>query len=122
MELPPLTTTKESCAVRQHYTFTGAPRHRDFIQNMITGALQANTAQVMVPADGSFTTVSAIDDNKAGEIQGQKLDSSSRLINLWAVKQIRVHATNASGRETIVRVTGGMKVKTDMNPLGVRKC
>ena len=76
----------------------------------------------MVPADGNFTTVIAIDDHKAGEIQGRRLDSCSRLIDLWAVKQIRVHMANASGRETIARVTGGMKVKTDMNPLRVRQC
>ena len=61
-----------------------APGHRDSIQNMFTGALQADTAHIMVPAAGSFT----IDNHKAGEIQGQRLDSSSRLITLWRVKQI----------------------------------
>ena len=95
---------------KRHDTFTVALRHRDFILNMTTAALQADTAQVMVPADSCFAAVTAIDDHKTGEIQGQRLDSSSRLINLW---EIRVHVTNASSRETTVRVTGGMKVKTD---------
>ena len=40
--------------------------------------LQADTAHIMVPEDGSFTTVSAVDDRKAGEIQGRRLNSSSR--------------------------------------------
>ena len=49
---------------------------------MITRAMQADTAQVMVPADSNSTTVIAIDNHKAGKIQGQRLDSISRLINL----------------------------------------
>ena len=49
---------------------------------MTNGAWQADTAHIMVPAEGDFTTESAIDNHRAGEIQGQRLDSSSRLINL----------------------------------------
>ena len=43
-----------------------APGHKDSIQNMFTGALQADTAHIMVPAAGSFT----IDNHKAGENPG----------------------------------------------------
>ena len=53
-----------------------APRHRDSTQGMTTGAF------IMFPAEGNSTTVSAIDNHRAGEIQGQRLDSSSRLTNL----------------------------------------
>ena len=60
---------------KRHDTFTVALRHRDFILNMTTAALQADTAQVMVPADSCFAAVTAIDDHKTGEIQGQRLDS-----------------------------------------------
>ena len=49
---------------------------------MITGALQADTAHIMVPAEGNSITVIAIDNHKAGKIHGQRLDSISRLINL----------------------------------------
>ena len=50
-------------------TFTVAPRHRDLIQNLTTEALQADTAQVMVPAGGSFIIVIAKDNHKTGEVQ-----------------------------------------------------
>ena len=60
---------KESHTDERHCNLIVAPSHRDSIQNMTTGALQANTAHIMVPADGSFTTVIAKDNHKAGEIQ-----------------------------------------------------
>ena len=62
-------TTKESHTDKRHYTFIVAPSHRDFIHNMTTGALQADTAHIMVPADDNSTTVIAKDNHKAGEIQ-----------------------------------------------------
>merc|ERR1711920_212804 len=65
----------------------GAPGHRDFIKNMITGASQADVAMIMVPADGNFTTAIQRGNHKAGEIQGQTRQHS-RLINLLGVKQI----------------------------------
>merc|ERR1712129_578354 len=70
-----------------HYTIIDAPGHRDFIKNMITGASQSDSALVMVPADGNFTTAIAKGNHKAGEIQGQTRQHS-RLINLLGVKQI----------------------------------
>ena len=48
------------------------PGHKDSTQNMITGALQADRVCTMVPAASSFTTVLAIDNHKADEIQGQR--------------------------------------------------
>ena len=65
---------------------------------MITGALQADTAHIVVPAAGSFTIVMAIDNRKAGEIQGQRLDSSSRLIIFWGVKQICINRRISENR------------------------
>ena len=59
----------ESCADKQHYTFIVAPRHRDSSQNMITSALQADTAHITIPADSHSITAIAIDDHKPSEIQ-----------------------------------------------------
>ena len=73
---------KESRTDDKHNIFIVAPEQRDPIQNMTNGAWQADTAHIMAPAEGSFTTESTIDNHRAGEIQGQRLDSSSRLINL----------------------------------------
>ena len=42
-----------------------APRHRDFIQNTTTGALQADTAHIMAPADGNSVTATAEDSHEA---------------------------------------------------------
>ena len=50
-------------------------------------ASQADVVLIMVPADGSFPTVIAKENNKAGEIQGQ-ISQHSRLINLLGVKHI----------------------------------
>jgi len=66
---------------------TGRPPRRLNVQNMITGASQADVALIMVPCDGNFTTASAKGIHKAGEIQGQTRQYS-RLINLLGVKQI----------------------------------
>ena len=59
-----------------------------FHTELIAGALQADTAQVRVPADSNSITVIAIDNHKAGEIQGQRLDII-RDCSIWKVKQIR---------------------------------
>jgi len=80
-------TTKEFFTEKWHYTVIDAPGHRDFIKNMITGASQADVAQIMVPADGNFTIAIQRGNHKAGEIQGQTRQHS-RLINLLGVKQI----------------------------------
>ena len=46
-------TPKESCTDKRHHTFIVAPKHRDVIQCVTTGALQADAAHIMVPADVS---------------------------------------------------------------------
>ena len=50
-----LQRTKEFFTNKWHYVIE-APGHRDFIRNIITDALQANTTHSMVPANGNFTT------------------------------------------------------------------
>lgn len=93
-------TTKEFFTDRWHYTIIDAPGHRDFIKNMISGAAQADVGLLMgkfiiyhsnllVPADGNFTTAIQKGDHKAGEIQGQTR-AHSRLLNLLGVKQLIV--------------------------------
>ena len=82
-------TIKEFFTEKWHYTIIGAPGHRDFIKNMITGARQADVALIMVPADDTFTSSISKGNHKAGEIQGQTRQHA-RLINLLGVKQIAV--------------------------------
>ena len=84
-----------------------APRHRDSNQNMITGALQADIAHIMVPADGNFTTVIAIDDHKAGEIQGQRLDRISRLITLRGMKHICIPTDLSAKTDSVASLHQG---------------
>ena len=78
-EVPTLVNTVISSKVRREgfgsekgVVIIVVPWNRDSIQNVITGALQADTAQVLVPADSDSITVIAIDDHKAGKIQGSR--------------------------------------------------
>ena len=75
-------TPKKSRMDKKPLHLIVARRHRDPIQNMIAGALQADTAHIIVPAAGNSITVIAIDNHETGKIHGQRLDSISRLINL----------------------------------------
>jgi elongation factor 1-alpha len=72
---------------KYYVTIIDAPGHRDFIKNMISGAVQADVALIMVPADGNFTTAIQKGDHKSGQVQGQTRQHA-RLINLLGVKQI----------------------------------
>merc|ERR1712072_549313 len=80
-------TTKEFFTDNYHYSVIGAPGHRDFIKNMISGAAQADVGVLMVPADGNFTTAIQKGDHKQGIVQGQTRQHA-RLINLLGVKQL----------------------------------
>jgi len=82
-------TTKEFFTTNYHYTIVDAPGHRDFIKNMISGASCADTAVLMVPADGGFTTAIAKGDHKANEVMGQTRMHST-LLNLLGVTQLIV--------------------------------
>ena len=59
-----LQRTKEFLTNKWHYTLIEAPGHRDFIKNMITDALQANTTHITVSANGNFTTTKEFFTNK----------------------------------------------------------
>ena len=59
-----LQRTKEFFTNKWHYTFIEAPGHRDFIKNMITDALQADTTHIMVPANGKSITTKEFFTNK----------------------------------------------------------
>ena len=70
---------------RWHYTIIDAPGHRDFIKNMISGAVKADVAVLMVPADGNFTT--AIQKETTRQVRCNKTRQHARLINLLGVKR-----------------------------------
>jgi len=82
-------TVKEFFTDSKHYTIIDAPGHSDFIKNMISGSSQADTALILVPADGNFTTSIAKGNIKAGEVQGQTRQHAL-LINLLGVSQVIV--------------------------------
>jgi elongation factor 1-alpha len=82
-------TTKEFFTTNYHYTIVDAPGHRDFIKNMISGASCADTAVLMVPADGGFTTAIAKGDHKANEVMGQTRMHAT-LLNLLGITQLIV--------------------------------
>jgi elongation factor 1-alpha len=80
-------TTKEFFTAKYHYTIVDAPGHRDFIKNMISGAACADTAVLMVPAEGGFTTAIAKGDHKANEVMGQTRMHST-FLNLLGIGQL----------------------------------
>merc|ERR1711968_270935 len=82
-------TTKEFFTDKYHYSVIDAPGHRDFIENMISGAAQADVGVLMVPSDGNFTTAIQKGDHKQCIVQGQTRQHA-RLINLLGVKQLVV--------------------------------
>jgi elongation factor 1-alpha len=82
-------TTKEFFTTNYHYTIVDAPGHRDFIKNMISGASCADTAVLMVPADGGFTTAVAKGDHKSNEVMGQTRMHAT-LLNLLGITQLIV--------------------------------
>ena len=79
--------TQESFTEKWHYTIFDTPGQRDFIEDMITGAPQADGAWIMIPIDGNSTKAFQRGNHKAGGIQGQTRQHS-RLSNLVGVKQI----------------------------------
>jgi elongation factor 1-alpha len=81
--------TKEFFTEKYHYTIIDAPGHRDFINNMISGASQADVALLLVPASGGFTAAICKEDRKAGIIQGQTRQHGL-LLNLLGVSQLIV--------------------------------
>jgi len=91
-------TTKEFFTTNYHYTIVDAPGHRDFIKNMISGASCADTAVLMVPADGGFTTAIAKGDHKANEVMGQTRMHAT-LLNLLGITQLIV-AVNKMDSDT----------------------
>jgi elongation factor 1-alpha len=62
-------TTYELYTGKLHYTSIDAPGHRDYIINEIAGALQAEVALIMMPADGKFTRLHSCLIHLLGVIQ-----------------------------------------------------
>lgn len=82
--------TKEFYTKSKHYTIIDAPGHKDFIKNMISGASQADSALLMVPAErGGFEAAIAKGDREAGIIEGQSR-AHAKLLFLLGVEQIIV--------------------------------
>ena len=83
-------TTKEFYTDSYHYTIVDAPGHKDYVNNMITGAGCADAALLLVPAEtGGFETAIAKGDHKTGAVQGQTRQHA-RLLALLGVEQIIV--------------------------------
>ena len=78
---------KVSFTDKWRYIITDTLGHRDFIKSMITGASQSDSALIVVPADGKFTTANAKGHYSARAIQGQTRQHS-RSSNLLEKKQI----------------------------------
>ena len=82
--------TKEFFTDSYHYTIVDAPGHRDYVNNMITGAGQADAALILVPAEkGGFEAAIAKGNRGTGEIEGQTRQHA-RLLALLGVEQVIV--------------------------------
>ena len=82
--------TKEFFTDSYHYTIVDAPGHRDYVNNMITGAGQADAALILVPAEkGGFEAAIAKGNRATGEVEGQTRQHA-RLLALLGVEQVIV--------------------------------
>ena len=82
--------TKEFFTDSYHYTIVDAPGHRDYVNNMITGAGQADAALILVPAEkGGFEAAIAKGNRATGEVEGQTRQHA-RLLSLLGVEQLVV--------------------------------
>ena len=82
--------TKEFFTDSYHYTIVDAPGHRDYVNNMITGAGQADAALILVPAEkGGFEAAIAKGNRGTGEIEGQTRQHA-RLLSLFGFEQVIV--------------------------------
>ena len=86
-------TPKESYTIKQHYNLIVTPSHRDFIKNMTAEALQANTAHIIIPADGSSPRSLPKTATRQAKSRGRPgtIRRAARLIS-WACS--RLHAGN----------------------------
>lgn len=81
-------TTKEFFTEKYHMTIIDAPGHKDFINNMVTGASQADVLLLMVPASmGGFETAIAQGSHKNQTIEGQTRQHA-RLCNLLGIQEV----------------------------------
>ena len=85
---------EESFTDKRHYIIIVAPKHRDFIKNVITDPLQMGTALIMTPVDGSFATAIAKNNHRTAEIQ-QQIRQHSRLINTLGMRQTLIDVNRA---------------------------
>ena len=81
---------KEFFTPNYYWTIIDAPGHRDYVNNMITGAGQADAALILVPAEkGGFEAAIAKGNRSTGEIEGQTRQHA-RLLALLGVEQVIV--------------------------------
>jgi elongation factor 1-alpha len=106
-------TTKEFFTDKYHFTIIDAPGHKGFINNMISGASQADVALIMVPANsGGFET--AIDPgNKRGEGQGQTRQHAE-LCFLLGIKQVIVGINKMDEKSVNFSQTRYNEIKDNM--------
>ena len=82
--------TKEFFTDSYHYTIVDAPGHRDYVNNMISGAGQADAALMLVPAEkGGFEAAIAKGNRTTGEVEGQTRQHA-RLLALLGIEQVIV--------------------------------
>jgi elongation factor 1-alpha len=82
--------TKEFYTDSYHYTIVDAPGHRDYVNNMISGAGQADAAIMLVPAEkGGFEAAIAKGNRSTGEVEGQTRQHA-RLLALLGIEQVIV--------------------------------
>ena len=106
-------TPKESRTNKRHDTFVVAPKHRGFIQNMTTGALQADNRVISMrvhktalrhPVVSTPNVEAAeIDDGRIGELTKVRLDWREGLRDLAQSRQQLQRGTRRSQKPSAAR-------------------
>jgi len=111
-------TTKEFYTDNYHYTIIDAPGHKDFIKNMISGASQADSALLLVPAAGFEETI-ARTNRKKGIMEGQTRQHA-RLLNLLGVEQVIVGVNKMDDPSVNYSETRYNEIRDEMRRMLIR--